>query len=129
MATRNTADEELRAFQMIDALCGDPDDVDPDVPVDPEATRRMRANAERAFDIAWRAARAKARVDSEVRSARHDALLGISRDVLIDRVVDWQVRNPRLQLAHRDLATLTDDDLRTLLADIEEIAGRRAGAS
>lgn len=124
MTTRSkTADE--RALATIHAIYGTPDDVDPAPPVDPQIIARMRAAIDDAFDRAWKAARERAKAEHASHD-RRDGYLALARDALVARINAWQDRlGPSLQLAHRQLADMTDDDLRTLLSDIEELAARK----
>lgn len=125
MTTKNREENEERAFRMIEAICGEPEDVERDRPIDHAAVARIRVAVDRAFDLAWKAARAKAKAD-RAETARSPGLLAMTRDALLAKIEQWQdTLGPSLQLAHRQLDSMDDDDLRTLLADIEEVAARK----
>ena len=129
MTTRNREEQEARAFRTIEAICGEPDDVDPTRPIDQVAVARVRVAVDRAFEQAWKAARAKAKAD-RVDNARTPGLLALTRDALLAKIQAWQAAlGPSFQLAHRQLDAMEDDDLRTLLADIEEVAARKGLSS
>lgn len=129
MTTRNQEEQEARALRTIEAICGGPDDVDPDRPIDHAAVARVRVAVDRAFEQAWKAARAKAKAD-RAESARTPGLLALTRDALLAKIQQWQeALGPSFQLAHRQLDAMEDDDLRTLLADIEEVAARKGMTS
>ncbi|MCA9674360.1 MAG: hypothetical protein KC464_04885 [Myxococcales bacterium] len=111
---------------MLEALHGTPDDVDDTPVLEPAALARMRAAIDRAFALAWRAAREHAKTTATAPTSHRSDLLTLARDALLSRISQWQDRfGPSLQVAHRDLADLSDDDLRTMLADLEELAERR----
>lgn len=129
MTTRKPEDQEERAFRTIEAICGAPEDVDPARPIDRAAVARVRVAVDRAFDQAWKAARAKAKAD-RADAARTPGLLALTRDALLGKIQQWQdALGPSFQLAHRQLDAMDDDDLRTLLADIEEVAARKGLSS
>lgn len=123
---RHDPDEDARGLRILEALHGAPDDIEPDPPADPAALARIAAAADRAFDRAWRAAREHAKEQATARPRRRDDLLTLARDAIVARIHAWQERlGPSLQLAHRDLDALSDDDLRTMLADLEDLSERR----
>jgi len=125
---KRAADDE-RALRVLEAIHGEPEDIDPDVPIDQTAIARMRHAIDRAFDRAWKTTRQQAKADSE-RATRTAGFLRLSRDAVIAQIEAWQVRlGPSLQLAHRQLEVMDDDDLRTLLSDIEEVAERKGFVS
>ncbi len=115
MATDELRPDEARALRTIEAICGGPDDVDEDPPIDPAAIRRMQAAIERAF-VQADAARQRA-------ALAKPGLLELAGDALRARIAALRtLLGDQLQLAHRNLAEMSDDDLRTLLADLEEYA-------
>jgi hypothetical protein len=124
--TPDPEEQEARALRLIDAICGQPEDVEDDPPVDPAALARIDAAIDRAFDHAWRAARAHAKAATVARAQRREDLLTLTRDVIVSRISAMQDRfGPSLQVAHRDLNALSDGDLQSMLADLEELAERR----
>lgn len=126
MTERCPSSPDEQALRLLEALHGQPEDVDADVSADPAALARIQVGVDRAFDLAWRAAREHAKQQAMSRARRRDDLLALARDAIIERIHAWQERlGPSLQLAHRDLAHVPDDDLRTMLADLEELAERR----
>lgn len=129
MTAPNPSSDDERALRLIEVLHGQPDDIEADPPADPAALARIDAAAEAAFDRAWRAAREHAKAQATASARRRDDLLTLARDAIVARIHAWQERlGPSLQLAHRDLDDLSDDDLRTMLADLEELAERRGDA-
>ena len=128
MTTRNREEQDERALRTIEAICGGPEDVDLDRSMDHAAVARIRIGIDQAFDLAWKAARAKAKAD-RAETAHAPGLLAQTRDALLAKIQQWQdALGPSLQLAHRQLDTMDDDDLRTLLADIEEVVARKGAA-
>jgi hypothetical protein len=126
MTAQNPSGDDARALRVIEALHGQPEDIEVDPPADPAALARIQASAERAFDLAWRAAREHAKAQAAARPQRRHDLLTLARDAIVAAIHAWQERlGPSLQLAHRDLDALSDDDLRTMLADLEDLAERR----
>lgn len=126
MASKNKARNEERALRTIEALHGGIDDVPETVTPDPASARRMRTAIDQAFDQAWRARRVLAKAESQRRADREQSFLELAGDALRARIAQLQaLLGGQLQLAHRNLADMTDDDLRSLLADVEEVAARK----
>lgn len=120
-----SADAEARALRVIEAIHGHPDDESP-MTLSPAAHARMRAAIDQAFQLAWRAARERAKAESQTSSTPRPGLLTMAADALRARIAELQAQiGPTLQLAHRHLETMTDEDLRSLAADLEEVAARR----
>ena len=116
MATKNLSREEARALRTIEAIYGSPEDVDDDPPFDEAARRRMRNAVEVAF----------AQADQRrLAIVRRPGLLELAGDALRERIAALQVALGQVQLAHRNLASMSDEDLRTLLADLEEYAAHK----
>jgi hypothetical protein len=125
MASKNKARNDERALRTIEAIHGGMDDVPTDVQVDAASVSRMRLAIDQAFDQAWRARRELAKEEARRRADRDGSFLDLAGDALRARIAQMQtLLGTQLQLAHRNLADMTDDDLRTLLADIEEVATR-----
>jgi len=117
--------DEALALRTIEGTYGGVDDIADDQPLDAAALQRMQAKIDQSFDTAWRLAREQAKAESRARAQRQTDLLAFAGDVLRDRIAALRVRiGPELQLAHRNLDDMSDDDLRSLLADLEEIAAR-----
>ncbi len=58
--------------------------------------------------------------------ASSTSLLDLAGDALRGRIAQLEALfGTQLQLAHRNLADMSDDDLRTLLADVEDVATRK----
>src|SRR5688500_7612315 len=126
MATKSKSRSEERALRTIEAIHGTAEDVPTEVTPDPASARRMRAAIDSAFDLAWRARRDIAKAESRQRADREAGFLELAGDALRARIAQLQAAlGGQLQLAHRNLADMSDDDLRTLLADIEEVVARK----
>jgi hypothetical protein len=126
MASKNKARNEERALRTIEALHGCIDDVPESVTRDPASAARMRSKIDQAFDQAWRARREHAKAESRRRADREQSFLELAGDALRARIAQLHaLLGGQLQLAHRNLADMTDDDLRSLLADVEEVAARK----
>ena len=125
-ATNDLHNDDERALRLLEALHGSPEDVDDTPVLEPAALARMRAAIDRAFALAGRAAREHAKSTATAPPRHRADLLTLARDALLSHIAHWQDRlGPSLQVAHRDLDDLSDDDLRTMLADLEELAERR----
>lgn len=129
MATEspNRSDEE--ALRILEAVHGvDLDDVDDD-PVDPQVIARLRASVDEAFERAWSGVRARARAERDAAARRRVGLADWTRDALLTRLrALLEQLGPQVQLAHRKLESLSSDDLRVLVADLEAEAERDAGS-
>ena len=130
MATDTKARDDERAYRTIEALHGTPEDVPTDVTPDPASAHRMRAMIDVAFAQAWRAHLEHAKAESRRRADREAGVLQLAGDALRARIAQLQAAlGGQLQLAHRNLADMSDDDLRTLLAGIEEVLARKGPGS
>jgi hypothetical protein len=126
MASKNKARNEERALRTIEALHGCIDDVSAVVTPNPDSARRMRTAIDQAFDQAWRARREHAKAESQRRADREPRFLELAGDALRARIAQLQAAlGGEFQLAHRNLADMADDDLRSLLADVEEVIARK----
>jgi hypothetical protein len=111
--------EEERALRILHALYGDPDDIDPHPPVDPAAVARIRAGIAPALAEAWRFHRRAAKEHAERRKA--PSVLALTRDALLARIAGLQEARTGLAFGYRNrLDRMSDDELRSLLADIED---------
>ncbi len=130
MATDQKTRNDERALRTIEALHGTAEDVPTDITPDPASIRRMRAVIDQAFAQAWRSRRDIAKAESQQRARRETSFLELARDALLARIAQLQATlGGQLQLAHRNLSHMTDDDLRTLLSDIEEVIANRGPVS
>lgn len=119
MATDELRPAEARALRVIEAIHGGPEDVDDDPPIDPVSIRRMQSAIDRAF------AQADA---ARERATRRGGFLELAGDALRTRIAALRAQlGGQLQLAHRNLGEMSDDDLRTLLVDLEEYAAHQEG--
>ncbi|MCA9680356.1 MAG: hypothetical protein KC464_35330 [Myxococcales bacterium] len=126
MATSNRTRADVRALRTIEALHGTAEDVPSDVTPDPASAHRMRSAIDTAFAQAWRARRDLAKAESRRRADREAGFLELAGDALRARIAQLRAAlGGQLQLAHRNLGDMSDDDLRTLLADIEEVIARK----
>jgi hypothetical protein len=127
---RDLDPEEARALRILHAIYGDPDDIDPAPPVDRAAIARIRAGIAPALAEAWRFHRRAAKEHAERRKA--PSLLALTRDALLTRITALQESRTGLALGYRNrLDRMSDDELRSLLADIEDNddAARRSDVS
>ena len=95
----------------------------------PDALARVQANVDQALEHAWADVRAQAA--AEAATARASArpprrsFAGWAREALVAYLGELQRSlGSDLQLAHRKLVDLSDDELRSLIADIEDAATR-----
>lgn len=126
MATKSKSRNGERALRTIEAIHGTAEDVPTDVTPEPASAKRMRTAIDAAFAQAWRTRRDLAKAESRRRADREATFLELAGDALRARIAQLQAAlGGHLQLAHRNLADMSDDDLRTLLADIEEVFTRK----
>jgi hypothetical protein len=126
MSKRNTS------VTVLDALY-DEDDETARVDVPPRSWVAHRAEvnelmqfAQDKLDDAWRAYRADVRAERlaarERRGRSLAELLGLPRDALLERLGALQARHgTALQVAHRKRDSVSDDELRSLIADLESL--------
>jgi hypothetical protein len=127
MAPENQLPEEERALRILENLHEGGDDSD--APVDAASIARMRAAIDRSFEIAWKRVHEQAEAEARAAIPRRRSLAGWARDALLARLRELQAAlGPQLQLAHRHLATMSDDDLRALVEDVEKDAERLSPA-
>ncbi|MCA9677654.1 MAG: hypothetical protein KC464_21710 [Myxococcales bacterium] len=116
----------------VDALYDeDPDTARVDVP--PRSWRGTHADvsallafAQEQLDTAWQRYRADVRADRLAAKARRgrslSELAGVARDELLARLAALQARHgTALQVAHRKRDSVSDDELRSLIADLESL--------
>ena len=82
--------------------------------------------AQEKLDDAWRAYRADVRAErlaaKERRGRSLAELVGLTRDALMERLGALQVRHgSALQVAHRKRDSVSDEELRSLIADLESL--------
>ncbi len=117
---------------MIDALY-DEDDETAKVDVPPRSWRSTRSEvtalvefAQEQLDAAWQGYRADVRAErlaAKDRRGRSLAeLVGVTRDALLERLGALQARHgSALQVAHRKRESVSDEELRSLVADLESL--------
>jgi hypothetical protein len=115
-------DEE--ALRLIEAVAGVEDDAAGLTP-DPRTIARMRAAVDQAFERAWDRVRALDQREIERAAVNRRTGWLWSRDGALARLAELRaLLGPQLQLAHRKLDEMADDDVRTLVIDLEVIATR-----
>jgi hypothetical protein len=82
--------------------------------------------AQEKLDDAWRAYRADVRAErlaaKERRGRSLAELVGLTRDALLQRLAALQVRHgSAMQVAHRKRDFVSDEELRSLIADLETL--------
>jgi hypothetical protein len=111
--------EEERALRILHAVYGDPDDIDLNPAIDRASVARIRAGIAPALAEAWRFHRRAAKERAERRKA--PSLLAMTRDALLTRIAALQESRAGLAFGYRNrLDRMSDDELRSLLADIED---------
>lgn len=108
-------DKNLEALEAIfhDAAVADAEDKDGSTPEEREWAKQLHARvADQLADMERNLAPAKS--PKPIRPG----LLAMARDTLLAKI-DELVGVGRLQVAHRNLSTLSDDDLRRLLQSVE----------
>ncbi len=117
-------DEHAR--RILQAVYGDGDDDDRIDAVDDATVAQLQAEVDAMFEHAWANAHARSRAELEARRARpRRALDSWSRPELVAHLAMLQARHGgQLQLAHRKLESLSDDDLRSLVSDLEAALDR-----
>jgi len=125
MASQMNQEDDLALRVVENVYAGGDED---DAPIDGASVARMRHAIDRAFDRAWKIVHAQAEAEAEAtraRTPRGRSLVGWARDALVARLRELEaLLGPQLQLAHRHLATMSDDDLRALVEDVEKDAAR-----
>lgn len=95
-----------------------------------EAAARVRVAVDRALESAWAEVRALAAAEAASSSATvkpRRSFAEWTRTAILAQLTSWRERlGGELQLAHRKLTELSDDELRTLLGDLEDAAERNA---
>jgi len=106
-------------------------DDDPEVdPVDAEAIARMRTAIDRAFENAWARVRAQSAAEVAREAAPSPGLIERTKAQLLARIETLRVQlGGQLQLAHRKLCEMNEDDLRSLVSDLEDAANRGVARS
>ncbi len=96
----------------------------------PEAIERIRVAIDRALDQAWAQIRAQAAAEASATKKPRRSFATWTRDRIITRLAELQrAFGGNLQLAHRKLVDLSDQELRLLLADVEDAAARHGGGA
>jgi hypothetical protein len=124
--------EAVAGVAMIDALY-DEDDETARVDLPPRSWRSTRGEvtallefAQEQLDLAWQGYRADVRAERLAAQDRHGRslteLVGLTRDALLARLGALQARHgSALQVAHRKRESVSDDELRSLIADLESL--------
>jgi hypothetical protein len=124
---------------VLDALY-DEDDETARVDVPPRTWGAQRSEikdlmefAQEKLDDAWRAYRADVRVErlaaKERRGRSLAELAGLTRDALLERLAALQARHgSAMQVAHRKRDFVSDEELRSLIADLESLDDDEATA-
>ncbi len=119
---------------LIDALY-DEDDETARVDLPPRSWRSTRSEvaalvefAQEQLDGAWQRYRADVRAERLAATDRRGqslaALVGLTRDALLERLGALQLRHgSALQVAHRKRDSVSDEELRSLVADLESLDG------
>jgi hypothetical protein len=86
----------------------------------------VRAAIDRAFEREWDRVRAADRIAIARAAERRRKPVAVwTREGMLARIAELRdLLGGQLQLAHRNLAEMTDDDVRTLIDDLESIAIR-----
>jgi hypothetical protein len=117
---------------LIDALY-DEDDETAQIDLPPRSWRSSRGEvtalaefAQEKLDAAWRSYRADVRAErlsaKDRRSRSLVELTALTRDALLERLAALQVRHgSALQVAHRKRESVSDEELRSLVADLESL--------
>ncbi len=114
------------AARVIDAATS-PSSLAEDAEAD-QIAASLRGAIDAAFERAWAAVHEQSRAEvAAARTAPRRGLGDWSRAQLLAHLDTLRrVLGPQLQLAHRHLEAMTDDDLRSLVADLEEAAAKAA---
>jgi phage protein D len=93
-----------------------------------EIAASLRGAIDAAFEQAWAAVHEQSRAEvAATRTAPRRGLGDWTRTQLLAHLETLRrVLGPQLQLAHRHLEAMTDDDLRSLVVDLEEAAAKAA---
>lgn len=92
----------------------------------PDAMSRIRVAIEAAFEQTWARVRAEAAAEAPgPHRVPRRSFATWARDQLLARLAELQrLLGGDLQVAHRKLVELSDDELRTLLTDVEDALAR-----
>lgn len=94
-------------------------------PVDAEALVRMRTAIDDAFERAWARIRQQSAAEVARDVARSPGLIARTKTQLLARIEALRVQlGGQLQLAHRKLSEMSEEDLLSLVADLEDAARR-----
>ena len=130
MARSARIKSDEHAVEILANLHGGEASVDELEPVDRAALARMRVAIDDAFDRAWARIRAQSVAEVARAPAVTPGLIARTKAQLLARIETLRVQlGGQLQLAHRQLATMSEDDLRSLVADLEDAARRMTDPS
>ena len=130
MARSARIKSDEHAIEIIANLDGGKASADDSAPIDREALARMRAAIDDAFDRAWARIRAQSAAEVARAPATTSRLIARTKAQLLARIETLRIQlGGQLQLAHRQLAAMSEEDLRSLVADLEDAAGRLTGSS
>jgi hypothetical protein len=90
----------------------------------PELQARARAVMERTRDHIAELRREDRTYAPVAEATIRPSILAMAIDAVRERLRELFVAHPDLQLAHRDFREMSDDDLRSLLEDIESVLER-----
>lgn len=124
MARNAKIKSDEHAARILEVVYGDDDEAL--APVDDQMVARLRTAVDAAFDRAWADVRARSRAEVEARRAGPKRRLDTwTRPELLAHLAALQSEHAtRLQVAHRKLETMSDDDLRSLIDDLESALDR-----
>ena len=127
MARNANIKSDDHALRILEAAYGVDDSID-DEAVDPATIARLRTAVDQAFARAWARVHERSRAEvaaAEPRPGLVRRFLGWTRAQLLGHLDALRGGlGSQLQLAHRKLETMTDDDLRSLVADLEDAVAR-----
>jgi len=99
-------------------------------PIDAEVIARMRSAIDRAFEDAWARVRAQSAAEVARDAARSPGFIERTKAQLLARIETLRIQlGGQLQLAHRKLCEMNEDDLRSLVSDLEDAANRNVTRS